>query len=98
VRFTLWLQAGLYELSIIGAKTVDSGIFTVTTYDGTTVRTIVNNEDWYAATETPNAIKRAEMVVSLSGALYVTFTVNSKNASSSNYYLNVSSFNVRRIA
>jgi hypothetical protein len=98
VRFTLWLPAGLSELSIIGAKTVDSGIFTVTTYDGTTVRTIVNNEDWYAATETPNAIKRAEMVVSLSGALYVTFTVNSKNASSSNYYLNVSSFNVRRIA
>jgi hypothetical protein len=74
------IAAGTYSLKILYVKTAASGKIDVT-IDGAAIVTI----DAYAASSTYNQVSTTAGVVLTAGYHKIVFTVNGKNASSSNY-------------
>jgi hypothetical protein len=72
--------AGTYTLNVIGATNTSHGITTVY-IDGVSIGTI----DWYSGSPVRNATKTISSVVLTNGYHKITFTVTSKNVSSSAY-------------
>jgi hypothetical protein len=71
---------GTYTLTILGTTSSSYGITTVY-IDGVSIGTI----DWYSAGVTRNVLKTIGSVVLTAGYHKITFTVTSKNGSSSGY-------------
>lgn len=88
VEWDIWLEAGTYTLFAVSATTTDRGISTFT-LDGSSVGTL----DWYAGSTTSNVLKTITgITVATAGLKSFKVKMATKNASSSNYYMQQQSF------
>jgi len=94
VTFPLTLGKGTYEVSIIYPTSNDAGKQDIS-LDG---NIIINQLDQYSAGTVYNVIHRESAVVIRHPTKTISFTVNGKNAASSNYYVSCSLISFRRVA
>ena len=94
VTFPLVLGKGTYDVMMIYPTTPNRGKLDVA-LDG---NIIINQLDQYSAGVIFNVIHRESAVVIRHPTKTISFTVNGKNAASSDYYVNCSLISFRRVA
>jgi len=94
VTFPLVLGKGTYEVSMIYITTSSRGKLDIA-LDG---NIIINQLDQYSVASIPNVLHRESAVVIRHPTKTISFTVNGKNAASSNYYVSCSYISFRRVA
>ncbi len=90
------LKAGAYTIAILGITNTNQGQLKIEFKHVSDVgySTIVAAQEWYAGAANYNVIKTQTFTVTIPGRHLFRFTVASKNAASSGYYLLLTKFDI----
>lgn len=92
-EFSTFLPAGEYYLNLLGHTSSSNGIQTIK-LDGASLGT----PDWYTASGGFNALRSLNMTVDLGGVHTLTFTVATKNASSTGYKAQITYLWIQKVS